>query len=70
MGGCETWVMPKGMQITTMTTKAFKNMLLKEASHNYNNYGLFSRQLLGLGVEGMPKEVELAHCKCLESRLD
>ena len=25
---------------------------------------------MGLGVEGMPKEVELVHCKHLESSLD
>ena len=29
--------------ITMMTREAFKNMLFKEASHNYNNYGLVSR---------------------------
>ena len=53
-----------------MTRDAFDNMLLKEASRNYDNYGLVSRWVLGLGVEGTPEEVELVYCKCLESRLD
>ena len=66
----ESLVVPEGTRITTMTREAFNNMLLKEAIHNYHNYGLVSRQVLGMGVEGMPKEVELVHCKCLESRLD
>ena len=39
----KTLVVPKGTQITTMTREAFNNMLLKEASHNYDNYGLVSR---------------------------
>ena len=65
----ETLVVLESTQIVTMTREAF-DMLLKEASHNYNNYGLVSRQVLGLGGEGMPKEVELVHCKHLESRLD
>ena len=53
-----------------MTREAFNNILLKDASHNYNNYGLISRQLLGLGVDGMPEEVKWAHHKCLKSRLE
>ena len=39
----EALVIPEGMKITTMTREAFCNMLLKEASHNNNNYRLFSR---------------------------
>ena len=65
----KTLVVPEGTRISMMTREAFNNMLLKEAGH-YDNYGLVSRQVLGLGAEGMPKEVELAHHKCLESRLD
>ena len=38
----ETLVIPEGTQITTITREAFDNMLLKEASHNYDNYGLVS----------------------------
>ena len=38
----ETLVVPKGTRITMMTREAFSNMLLKEASHNYNTYGLVS----------------------------
>ena len=38
----ETLVVPEGTRITTMTREAFNNMLLKEASHNYDNYGLVS----------------------------
>ena len=53
-----------------MTREAFNNMFLKEVSHNYNNYELFSKYVLGLGVEGMTKEVKWAYYKCLESRLD
>ena len=56
-----------------MTREAFDNMLLKEVSHNYNNYDnyrLLSQQVLGLGVEGMPEGVEIVHHKCLKSRLD
>ena len=53
-----------------ITREAFKNMFLKEAGHNYDNYGLISRQVLGLGVEWTPKEVDLVHCKRFESRLD
>ena len=62
--------MLEGMQIMTMTMEAFNNMLLKETSCNYDNCGLLSRYVLGLRAEGMPKEVELDHCKCFESRLD
>ena len=39
----ETLVVPEGMHITMMTRVAFENMLLKEANHNYDNYGLVSR---------------------------
>ena len=39
----ETLVVPEGTRIFTMTREAFNNMLLKEASHNYDNYGLVSR---------------------------
>ena len=38
----KTLVVPEGTHITTMTREAFDNMLLKEASHNYDNYGLVS----------------------------
>ena len=63
-------VIPEGTQITTMTRETFDNMLLKEASHNYDNYGLVSQYVLGLGVEGTPKEVELVYYKHLKSKLD
>ena len=66
----ETLVVPEGTHIITMTREAFNNMLLKEASCNYDNYRLVSWWVLGLGAEGTPEEVELAHCKHLESRLD
>ena len=62
--------MPEDKWITTITRKAFDNMLLKEASHNYDDYGLVSMQVLGLGLEGMPKEVKWVHCKLFESKLD
>ena len=39
----ETLVVPEGMRISMMMSKAFDNILLKEARHNYNNYGLVSR---------------------------
>ena len=39
----KTLVVPEGTRITTMTREAFDNMLLKEASCNYDNYGLVSR---------------------------
>ena len=39
----ETLVVPEGTRISTMTREAFDNMLLKEAGHNYDNYGLVSR---------------------------
>ena len=39
----ETLVVPEGTRISTMTREAFDNMLLKEASRNYDNYGLVSR---------------------------
>ena len=38
----KTLVVPKGTRISTITRKAFDNMLLKEASRNYDNYGLVS----------------------------
>ena len=39
----ETLVVPEGTCISTMTREAFDNMFLKEAGHNYDNYGLVSR---------------------------
>ena len=39
----KTLVVPEGTHITTMTREAFDNMLLKEASRNYDNYRLVSR---------------------------
>ena len=39
----ETLVVPEGTRITTMMREAFNNMLLKEASCNYNSYGLVSQ---------------------------
>ena len=69
----ETLVVPEGTRITMMTREAFDNMLLKEVSHNYDNYDnyrLLSQQVLGLGVEAMPEGVEIVHHKCLKSRLD
>ena len=39
----KTLVVPEGTRITTMMREAFDNMLLKEAGHNYNNYGLVSQ---------------------------
>ena len=39
----ETLAMLEGTWITMMIREAFNNMLLKEADHNYNNYGLVSR---------------------------
>ena len=39
----ETLVVPEGMRISMMTREAFNNMLLKEARHNYDNYGLVSQ---------------------------
>ena len=38
----KTLVVPEGTRISTMTREAFDNMLLKEASHNYDNYRLVS----------------------------
>ena len=35
-------VVPEGTHISMMTREAFDNMLLKEAGHNYDNYGLVS----------------------------
>ena len=39
----KTLVVPEGTRISTMMREAFDNMLLKEARHNYDNYGLVSR---------------------------
>ena len=39
----KTLVVLEGTRISTMTREAFNNMLLKEAGHNYDNYGLVSR---------------------------
>ena len=39
----DTLVMPEGTQIMTITREAFNIMLLKEASYNYDNYGLASK---------------------------
>ena len=39
----KTLVVPEGTHISMITREAFDNMLLKEASHNYDNYGLVSR---------------------------
>ena len=39
----ETLVVLEGTWITIITREAFNNMLLKEASHNYDNYGLVSQ---------------------------
>ena len=39
----KTLVVLEGTQITMITREAFDNMLLKEASHNYDNYGLVSK---------------------------
>ena len=38
----ETLVVPESTHITMMTREAFNNMLLKEVSRNYDNYGLVS----------------------------
>ena len=38
----KTLVVPEGTRISTMRREAFDNMLLKEAGHNYDNYGLVS----------------------------
>ena len=39
----EALVMLESKQNTTMTGEAFNNILLKEVSHNYDNYRLVSR---------------------------
>ena len=39
----EVLVVLEGIQIMTIMREAFNNMLLKEAGHNYDNYGLVSR---------------------------
>ena len=39
----ETLIMPEGIWIMMMTREAFNNILLKEASCNYDNCGLVSR---------------------------
>ena len=61
----KTLVAPEGTRISTMTREAFDNMLLKEAGHSYDNYGLVSGWVLGLGAEGTPEEVDLAYRKFL-----
>ena len=66
----ETLVVPESRWISIMMREAFDNMLLKKTGHNYDSYGLVSRYFLGLGAKRTPKEVELEHNKCLESRLD
>ena len=38
----KTLVVPEGTRISTVTREAFNNILLKETSHNYDNYGLVS----------------------------
>ena len=38
----KTLVVLEGTRITMITREAFDNMLLKEAGHNYDNYGLVS----------------------------
>ena len=38
----KTLIVPEGTRVTMMMRQAFDNMLLKEASHNYSNYGLVS----------------------------
>ena len=66
----KTLVIPEGTRITMITREAFDNILLKVTGYSNDNYGLVIRQVLGLGAKGMLEEVELAHHKCLESRLD
>ena len=39
----ETLVVLEGTRIMMITRETFKNKLLKEASHNYDSYGLFSK---------------------------
>ena len=39
----KTLVVVEGTHITTITREAFDNMLLKEASHNYDNYRVVSQ---------------------------
>ena len=39
----KTLMMPKGMQIKMVAREAFNNLLLKEASCNYDSYNLVSR---------------------------
>ena len=46
----ETLVVPEGTWITTIMREAFNNMFLKEASHDYDSYGLVNQKVLGLGV--------------------
>ena len=33
-------VMSEGIQITIITREAFNNILVEEANHNYDNYGM------------------------------
>ena len=66
----EALIVLESMKAIMITREAFNNMLLKKTSHNFDSYGLVSRQVLGLEVEGMPKKVEQVYCKHLDSRLD
>ena len=66
----EAMLILEGLQITTMTREAFDNILLKEASHNYDNYSLVSRLVMGLGLERMPKEVNQVLHKRYEFKLN
>ena len=63
-------VVLEGIPITMITRDALKNMLLWKNSHNFNYYGLDSKQVFLLGVKIMHKGVELVHCKQLKLRLD
>ena len=69
MGG-NVLVMLQGMQIMSLTREAFGNILPKEASFIYDNYGLVSMYVLGLEVEGTTKDIEWVWHKCFESRLE
>ena len=53
----ETLVILEGTQITMMTREAFDNMLLKEASHNYDNYGLLVSRSWDWGWKGCSKRL-------------
>ena len=51
----EAFVVLKGIYIRMIMREAFDNMLLREASYNHDNYGLFCIHVLGLGLEWVPK---------------